>query len=86
MTHILTAEPMVDISVSTDKPTSRCCFNYFVRLRNINGDRDLFHAYVTRKGRNGQTLQLWQWDSLLQMYEARDEAETVGDVLAGSHW
>ena len=63
-----------------DKPTTRCGFNYYCRLRHVNGDRDRFHAYLEREERNGQTLQLWQWDSLLEMYEAQDERDTMLDA------
>jgi len=89
LAHI-TGQTVAELDADTTQPdlraSERCCFNYFTRLRNINYERDRFHAYCQERGRADGTLQLWQWDSLYAMFDARDEAETVADARAAAHW
>lgn len=62
-------------------PHTRCDFNCYVKLRNINDERPYFHAFVTDQGRAKSVLALWQWDSLLATYDSIDERETMRDAL-----
>jgi len=58
-------------------PFTRCGFNCYVKLRNVNGARDRFHQYLVEHDRALKVLTVAQWDSLLAMFEAQDERETV---------
>ena len=58
-------------------PFTRCRFNCYVKLRNVNGARDRFHQYLVEHDRALKVLTVAQWDSLLAMFEAQDERETV---------
>jgi len=61
-------------------PHTRCCFNYFVRLRNINGERPYFHEFLVEQGRAHKALIIAQWDSLLAVFDARDLRQTEQDA------
>ena len=61
-------------------PHTRCCFNYFVRLRNINGERPYFHEFLVEQGRAHKALSIAQWDSLLAVFDARDLRQTEQDA------
>ena len=61
-------------------PHTRCCFNYYTRLRNINGERPYFHQFVTEQGRAGAVMPIAQWDDLRAIFEAHDERDTLNDA------
>ena len=58
-------------------PHTKCCFNYYVRLRNINGERPYFHEFVTEQGRAGAVMPIAQWDVLRAIFEVHDERDTL---------
>jgi len=67
-------------------PDTRCCFNYYVRLRNVNGERPYFHQFVTEQGRAGAVMPISQWDDLRAIFEAHDEHDTLMDVRSAGTW
>ena len=64
-------------------PDTRCCFKYYVRVRNINGERG-FRQYLVEQERADAILTIAQWDSLLAVFDARDKRQTeMGARYAG---
>ena len=65
-------------------PHTRCCLDYYTRLRNINGERPYFHEFLVEQGRAHKALTIAQWDSLLAVFDARDKRQTeMGARYAG---
>jgi len=62
-------------------PATRCGFNCYVKLRNINASRPHFHAFLVEMGRANDVLTMWQWDTLLELFDARNERDTQNDAL-----
>jgi len=61
-------------------PHTKCCFNYYVRLRNVNGERPAFHQFVVEQARADAIMAIALWDGLLAMFDARDERQTLMDA------
>ena len=69
-----------DADTTAPDPTVCCCFNYYVRVRNINGERPYFHEFLVEQGRAHKALTIAQWDSLLAVFDARDLRNTLNDA------
>ena len=69
-----------DADTTAPDPTVCCCFNYYVRVRNINGERPYFHEFLVEQGRAHKALTIAQWDSLLSIFDARDLRQTEQDA------
>jgi len=67
-------------------PFTRCRFNCYVKLRNVNGARDRFHQYLVEHDRALKVLTVAQWDSLLAIFDARDERQTQLDARNAGTW
>jgi len=65
-------------------PHTRCCLDYYVRLRNGNGEPPGFRQYLVEQERADAILTITQWDSLLAVFDARDARQTeMGARYAG---
>ena len=65
-------------------PHTRCCLDYYVRLRNGNGEPPGFRQYLVEQERAEAILTITQWDSLLAVFDARDARQTeMGARYAG---
>jgi len=52
---------------------TRCHLEYFMRVRNVDASRPYFRQFVADQGRAETVLSLWQWESLLAVYDSIGE-------------
>jgi len=58
---------------------ARCHLNYFMRIRNIDASHPCFRQFVADQGRTETVLNLWQWESLLAVYDSIGEGDSDHD-------
>ena len=77
-------------------PTTECGYRFYCQLRNVNHIRPYLWQWIEDHCTPTTGLRIYtvaRWDSLLAQYEherqaqdARDEAQTLADARAASHW